>query len=144
MSLYEYLIKLLMGNSNSLFIGLIVVIFGYFGWLLKNIYEQINSIGDITSIIEKENKNRESLEIIRKKVEELNDGNYKDILDRLDDNLSCLEKIYSKLENSNLDVDRLQNDIISEIKEESDEIKEIIKILMSRTRIRRDNSQIEE
>ena len=36
MFFFEYIIKLLMGNSESIFMGLVIVIFGYYGWLLWN------------------------------------------------------------------------------------------------------------
>lgn len=127
MFLYEYIIKLLMGNSNTIFIGLIIVIFGYLGWLLKSIYEQVEVINR-----EKDNQ-KDILEIIREKIEKLDENIYRNILEKLNDNLNCLRKIYSELEDNDLDLKNLEADIISEIKEESDEIKEIIKILMTRS-----------
>ncbi len=116
-----------MGNSNALFVGLIIVLFGYLGWLLKNIYEQVK-------FLEKErDDNREILNIIREKIDKLDESIYRDILNKLNDNLTFLKKINSQLENSNQEQEDLQKNIVSEIKEESNEIKEIIKILLSRS-----------
>jgi F0F1-type ATP synthase membrane subunit b/b' len=41
MYFFNFIIKLLMSNSGSLFIGLMIIIFGYYGWLLWNINERL-------------------------------------------------------------------------------------------------------
>ncbi|MGM0410211.1 MAG: hypothetical protein ACQEQF_05545 [Bacillota bacterium] len=116
MFLFEYLIKLLMGNSDALFIGLLVVLFGYYGWLLWN---QNNSYKDFYNKWEKHNENFVE---VRK------------IVYNLDSKITKLENLDSKLDNISNNLDKSRIDILKETEEESEEIKEIVKILLGHYR----------
>ncbi|MFW6009355.1 MAG: hypothetical protein ACOCP8_08850 [archaeon] len=102
MFLFEYLIKLLMGNSDAHFIGLLVVLFGYYGWLLWN---QNNSYKNFYNKWEKHNENFVE---VRKIVYNLD----------------------SKLDNISNNLDKSRIDILKEMEKESEEIKEMVKILL--------------
>ncbi|MFW5992115.1 MAG: hypothetical protein ACOCQN_02885 [Halanaerobiaceae bacterium] len=118
MFLFEYLIKLLLGNSSTLFMGLFVVIFGYYGWLLWNINSELKlNIEENIKQGEQVRKNGKELEKIY------------DFLDR--DIFPKLKQIEDDI--GRLDLEKTRNSIIDEIKEESAEVKETIKILLSRS-----------
>ncbi len=82
MFLYEYIIKLLMGNSGSLFLGLLVVVFGYYGWLLWHINERTEDISfslklltdkvEDLAVTQKEDK-RILIDIIKEETDEVKD-----------------------------------------------------------------------
>lgn len=128
MFLFEYIIKLLMGNSETLFMGLFVVVFGYYGWLLYNINDYFKEF------LKKWNKHEESLEELRSKMKELDESVYKELISKLNTNVITLEKINSDIKENSVEMDRYRSDIIAEIKESSEEIKEIMKLLMNRSR----------
>jgi hypothetical protein len=90
MFLWEYIIKLLMGNSNSLFIGLIIVIIGYYGWLLYNIN---NNFSSIMFKWEKINKNLDS---IIENVNLIEKMFYSEISQKLSDNKNDINNIKSE------------------------------------------------
>lgn len=123
--LFEYMMKLLMGNSNTLFMGLIVVIFGYYGWLLWSINERLKN-----HLIDWDRQN-DSLIDMKETVDKLDDSLYKELVNRLDEKKTEIEKIRLEIDKKSDDMDRYYNDIIGEIKESTDEIKEIMMILMN-------------
>ncbi|MTI58474.1 hypothetical protein GM661_06500 [Iocasia frigidifontis] len=125
MFLFEYMMKLLMGNSNTLFMGLIVVIFGYYGWLLWSINERLKN-----HLIDWDRQN-DSLIDMKETVDKLDDSLYKELVNRLDEKKTEIEKIRLEIDKKSDDMDRYYNDIIGEIKESTDEIKEIMMILMN-------------
>ncbi len=116
MFLFEYIIKLLMGNSEALFMGLLVVLFGYYGWLLWNINDSYKSFYN------KWDKHNENFKEVRQ------------IILELDRKITRLENIDVRLENINHELEKTEEEILQEIKEESDEIKEIVKILLGHYR----------
>jgi len=126
MFLFEYLIKLLMGNSNTLFLGLIMVIFGYYGWLLFNINNQLHTSTYEWDIIN--NKLRD----IMNKLDKINELYSKELTDKLNDNKNLLKEMNSYIKNNNEKLEKLEGKIISEVKEESGEIKERMNILVGR------------
>lgn len=125
MFLFEYIIKLLMGNSNTLFMGLIVVIFAYYGWLLWSINERLKN-----HLVDWDRQN-DSIIDMKETVNKLDDSLYRELVNRLDEKKTEIEKIGSEIDKKSDDMDRYYNDIISEIKESTDEIKEIMMILMN-------------
>lgn len=116
MFLFEYIIKLLMGNSDALFMGLLIVVFGYYGWLLWNIN---NSYKKFFNSWDRHNEDY---------VET------REIIFELERKLTRLENLTPRLETLNRDIDKSSKDILKEIDEESEEIKEIIKILLGHYR----------
>ncbi len=116
MFLFEYIIKLLMGNSDAIFIGLLVVLFGYYGWLLWN---QNNSYNNFYNKWEKHNEN--FIEVRK-------------IVFDLDKKMTKLENLDNKLDNISSNLDKSRIDILKETEEESEEIKEIVKILLGHYR----------
>ncbi|AZO94785.1 hypothetical protein [Halocella sp. SP3-1] len=138
MFLFEYMMKLLMGNSNTLFMGLIVVIFGYYGWLLWSINERLKN-----HLIDWDRQN-DSLIDMKETVDKLDDSLYKELVNRLDEKKTEIEKIRLEIDKKSDDMDRYYNDIIGEIKESTDEIKEIMMILMNnRARVLRSEETVD-
>ena len=125
MFLLEYVIKLLMGNSDTIFLGLFVVVFGYYGWLLWNIYTDLNNI------LGNWKKNKEDIELIKERVGELEKELYQDISDRLSNNHAYLKSIDDRFASHINKVDKLESKLISEIEEETDEVKETLKLLLN-------------
>ncbi len=125
MFLFEHLIKLLMGNSDTLFMGLAVVIFGYYGWLLYNINDNFKKL-----ILGWDNY-QDSLKEIKERMDELDESVYKELINKINGNINDIEELNKAIKNNTSDMDRYKDDIIDEIKESADEIKEIMKILMN-------------
>lgn len=123
--LFEYIMKLLMGNSNTLFMGLIVVIFGYYGWLLWSINERLKNY------LINWDKQNDSFIDMKETVDKLDESLYKELVNRLDEKKTEIEKIRLEMDKNSDDIDRYYNDIINEVKESTDEIKEIMMILMN-------------
>ncbi len=128
MYFFEHLIKLLLSNSNTLFFGLIIVIFGYYGWLLFNINNQLR-----TSTF-KWDKIYDRLKDILNKLEKIDELYYKELPDKLNENRNLIKELNTCMRSNNIDLEKLENKIIAEVKEESSEIKERMKILVGRTR----------
>ena len=97
MFLFEYMIKLLMGNSEALFMGLVVVIFGYYGWLLWNINSGYKDFFNRWS-----KHNQDYVET-------------RQIIFDLDKKITRLENIIPRLETINKDLDKSTVNIIKEI-----------------------------
>ncbi len=127
MFLYEYLIKLLMGNSNTIFLGLFVVIFGYCGWLLWQINNNLNEFRR-----QWENHNKDNKELIHE-INDLNKIMYQDFLERLKEIQRNLENHNKLLNETDTETEKFKNEIISSIKEETDEVKETVKLLLGRS-----------
>lgn len=125
MFFFEYIIKLLIGNSDSLFLGLIVVLIGYYGWLLWNINERFKNF------LQSWEKHQKCLKELKIKMDELDESVYKELIKKLDENIINMQKVSYAIEENNNDMDRYRSDIIAEIKESAAEIKEIMKILMN-------------
>jgi len=128
MYFFEHLIKLLLGKSNTLFLGLIMVIFGYYGWLLFNINNKLQ-----TTAYEWDKIN-DKLRDIMNKLEKIDELYYKELPDKLNENKNLIKELNTCMMSKNIDMEKLETKIISEVKEESSEIKERMKILVGRTR----------
>ncbi len=128
MFLFEYIVKLLLGNTNTLFLGLVIVLFGYYGWLLYNINNRLH-----TFTYEWDKFNDKLKEILHK-LEKFDELYYQELAERLNDNKNILKEINTCLNAKNLDLEKIEEKIIAEVKEESGEIKERMKILVGRTR----------
>lgn len=116
MFLFEYIIKLLMGNTEALFMGLLVVIFGYYGWLLWNLSNNYNIF------FNKWEKHNENYMETRK------------IIFELERKLTRLENLTPLMNSVKDDMSKSTKDILEEIDEETEEIKEIVKILLGQYR----------
>lgn len=124
MFLLEYMIKLLMGNSDTIFLGLLIVLFGYYGWLLWNIYHTVNDLE--TGEIKIRKRQREILESLVEIYKSLS----VDIPEKFRDQTTVLEQVNDNTETCNKNVIENREKIISDVKEESGEVKEIVKILL--------------
>ncbi len=125
MFLLEYVIKLLMGNSDTMFMGFVVVIFGYYGWLLWHLKDDFNKF-----IMNWDNHERH-LEDMKQKMDSIDEGVYRELKNRVEENKSILERLQLNLKDNNNDLDHYRQDIINEIKESTEDIKEIMMILMN-------------
>ncbi|ACL70093.1 hypothetical protein [Halothermothrix orenii] len=125
MFLFEYIIKLLMGSSETLFMGLIIIIFGYYGWLLWNINNSFHSFED------RWNKHEENLNDIKNRMKDLDKSVYKELIQKLNTNLIDMKDIDENINKVNDDMKDYRNDIIDEIKESEEEIKEVMKLLIT-------------
>ena len=125
MFLWEYVIKLLMGNSDSLFIGLVIVVMGYYGWLLWNIQNKFRSI------IYKWDNINQRLDQINDKVNNLEKILFRKVLEKITNNQNMIENIEADIADLNDDITKKENNILNEINEESTEIKEYIKLLLN-------------
>jgi hypothetical protein len=134
MFLFEYIIKLLISNSDTVFMGLIIVVFGYYGWLIWNINDRIKKIKN------KLEKNEEIIINIMDNSEFLKTKVDKDILNSFNENLHLLKIINTGMDDLNDYQDNIKRDIITEIKESSEETKEIIKLILSRYRFNNNNN----
>ncbi len=125
MFLLEYIIKLLMGNSDTMFMGFVVVVFGYYGWLLWHLRD------DFEKFTVNWDKHEKYLEEIKEKINSIDDGVYKDLMKRMDDNKTILERLQLTLSYTNDDLGRYRQDVINAIKDSNEDIKEIMMILMN-------------
>jgi len=100
-----------MSNSETLFMGLIIVLFGYYGWLLWQVYTKLKELGGYKSELAKLINNQEKLNNIKREVFAIKE-----------------------------ELGEMKKDIIIEVKDESDEIKEIVKILMGQSRTKKKKS----
>jgi type IV secretory pathway VirB4 component len=111
-----------MGNSESVFMGLVVVIFGYYGWLLYNIHS------DIRTFYNKWERHRDYLDETREKVM----GIEKEVTE--------LEHIEARMNELNHGITEFKKDMLKEIEEETDDIKEVVKIVAGQFRYKNKNS----
>jgi len=125
MFLLEYIIKLLMGNSDTMFMGFVVVVFGYYGWLLWHLRD------DFDKFTVSWDRHEKHLEEIKQKMTSIDDGVYKDLMKRLEENKTILERMQLTLSDTNGDLGRYRQDVINAIKDSTEDIKEIMMILMN-------------
>lgn len=123
--LYQYIIKVLMSNSNTIFSALVMGVFGYMGWLLWNINEGLKEF-------KKEwNKYEGDLESLNSKMDRIDHGVYKEMVSKLDKSTTEMDKLLLIVNDNNDELEKTRSDIIAEVKESADEVKDIIMILMN-------------
>lgn len=132
MFLFEFLIKILIGNSDTLFVALFMAIFGYYGWLLWHVNENLNDF------LEEWAKHGKKLEDLKSQIEDLDESVYRELILKLDSNIKECESLLKNVESNSDNLDRVKRDIISEVKESVDEVKDII-LLMMNNRLRSKN-----
>lgn len=123
MFLYQWLIKLMVDNSDALYVSIMLVVFGYCGWLLWKIN------GKLEYFLGEWDKHEKTLNCLKQKIDELDQSVYKDLIHSIDTNSNEIEKMMIAVEKNREDIDRNRGAIIEEIKESAAETKEIIKIL---------------
>lgn len=125
MFFFQYLIRLLVGNSDTLFMGLIMVIFGYYGWLLWNINDRFKRF------FSNWERNEFTLKDLNCKIENLDESLYKDLISKINQNMLEINKLYNNIQGCTEELERNRREIIAEIKESEDDIKDIMKILLN-------------
>lgn len=125
MTLFQYIIRILMGNSDTVFTALVMGVFGYIGWLLWKLNGRVNEF------IKDWNKHQESLIYIKAKMDKIDEGVYKELMNKLDKNIEEIDKLLIVVNDNNDDIEKMGNNMISELKESTNEIKDIIMILMN-------------
>lgn len=125
MFFFQYLIRLLVGNSDTLFMGLIMVIFGYYGWLLWNINDRFKKF------FSNWERNEFTLKDLNCKIENLDENLYKDLISKINQNMLEINKLYNNIQGCTEELERNRREIIAEIKESEDDIKDIMKILLN-------------
>ena len=125
MFFFQYIIRLLMGNSDTLFMGLIMVIFGYYGWLLWNINDRFKRF------FSNWEKNEFTLKDLNYKIKSIDESLYKDLISKINQNMLEISKLYTTIEDCNAELERSRREIIAEIKESEEDIKDIMKILLN-------------
>ena len=134
MVLLEYIIKILVHNSETLFIGLLVILVGYYGRLLWHI---VNSLKEYSREMEKIiNKIGDISEVMA----HLDKALYKDITERLNSCLNQLNNIQNDFEDLDSELNDHDHDVRRRINEKTEDIKETMKILLTCYR-RIDNPQ---
>ncbi|MFP4015505.1 MAG: hypothetical protein ACLFUI_00605 [Halanaerobiales bacterium] len=123
--LYQYVIKILMSNSDTVFTALVMGVLGYIGWLCWKINERTKEY------VEEMKKHDVKLNKIKVKMEQVDQGIYKDLLDRLNNNINEMGKVLLVSQDNNDELERLRSDIISEVKDSTDQVKDIVMILMN-------------
>ncbi|MFP4661812.1 MAG: hypothetical protein ACLFPF_06450 [Halanaerobiales bacterium] len=127
--LYQYVIKILMSNSDTVFTALVMGVLGYIGWLCWKINEREKEF------MKKWKEEDMKLNLIKKKFDQFDQGIYKDILGHLNENIKDTDKLLLVSQDNNNEIERVRNDIITEVKDSAAELKDIIMILMNnRTR----------
>ncbi|HLV09470.1 MAG TPA: hypothetical protein VKY40_04610 [Halanaerobiales bacterium] len=129
MVLLEYMIRLLMGKSDTMFIGLMVVIFGYYGWLLWHLKDDFNKY--IINFEERGKNLEKNVKCINEKIELIDSDCYKKMLKKIEKNKILLENLQKSEEDTAKELARSRQDIISAIKDSNEDIKEIMMILMN-------------
>ena len=125
MFFFQYLIRLLVGNSDTLFMGLIMVIFGYYGWLLWNINDRFKRF------FSNWERNEFTLKDLNCKIENLDESLYKDLISKINQNMLEINKLYNNIQGCTEELERNRREIIAEIKESEEDIKDIMKILLN-------------
>ncbi|MFI5359282.1 MAG: hypothetical protein ACHQYO_04465 [Halanaerobiales bacterium] len=126
MTLFQYIIRILMSNSDTVFAALVMSVFGYIGWLL---WKLNNNFKDFLDIWE---KHQENLESIRTKMEKIDEEVHKKLINQVDSNTRELDKLLLVLNDSNNEIERMRSEIIAELKESSNELKDIIMIILNK------------
>lgn len=134
MFLFEFIIKILVGNSDTVFIALIMAVFGYYGWLLWNVNEHLNYF------LEEWEKHGKNLEELKSKIDDLDESVYRELIIKIDENIKKYENLLQNVKNNSDELEKVKADIIGEIKESVDEMKGIIMILVN-NRLRSFNSE---
>ncbi|MFW5787733.1 MAG: hypothetical protein ACOCZT_02045 [Halanaerobiales bacterium] len=116
MIFFEYMIELLIEKSDTFVVGFIVILFGSCGWLLWHIKNKIDMY-----YINWEKR-------LEKSEEE------RKILFEMEKKLVSIKKLEEKYNSLNKDLEECKKQIISGMKEETEEIKEIVKILLGQYR----------
>ena len=129
MVLFDYLIKLLVHNSETMFIGLLVVLVGYNGWQLYYLKKKQRRTGE-----EKKDDKLQELDKEIKQVKSLLqqlEGDCSDLKEQFKNNRSRLREIkeeYTRFEDR---MSLLENNLYSRFTEKTSEIKETLKLLLS-------------
>lgn len=123
--LYQFIIKVLMSNSDTVFTALVMGVFGYMGWLLWNINERLKDFE--TGL----NKYDDNLSNIKNKMDKNDQGVYKNLLAKLDESVNEMDKLLLVVNDNSEEIEKLRSDILSEVKESTNEIKDIIMILLN-------------
>ena len=123
--LYQFIIKALMGNSDTIFAGLIIAVFGYMGWMLWQINEKFKAF------TQKWNSHEDNLLVLKNKMDKIDEGVYKELMNKLENNVQEIDKLLIVSKDNNSDLERMRNDLIAEIKDGTNEVKDIIMILMN-------------
>ncbi len=123
--LYQFIIKVLMGNSGTIFSALVMGVFGYMGWLLWNINERLKDFKQGW------NKHEDDLKSIKSKLDRIDYGVYKDMISKLDKSSREMDKLTLIVNDNSNELEKTRSNIIAEVKESADEVKDIIMILMN-------------
>ena len=114
-----------MSNSNTIFSALVMGVFGYMGWLLWNINETLKDFkkqGD---------KHEDDLESIKNKMDRIDQGVYKDLISKLDKSTTEMDKLLLIVNDNSDELEKTRSNIIAEVKESANEVKDIIMILIN-------------
>lgn len=126
MTLFQYIIRILMSNSDTVFAALVMSVFGYIGWLLWRLN---NNFKDFLDIWE---KHQENLESIRTRMEKMDEEIHKNLINKVDLNSKELDKLLLVLNDSNNEIERMRSEVIAELKESTNELKDIIMIILNK------------
>ena len=138
MFLIEYIMKLLIGNSDNLFTALIAVLIGYLIWLLWNNRKTLNN-----NQTQSEQLLSEIAEV-KELVEYFDRTIYKDFSEKINQSFAVKENIKNELENINKRLDKMDINLSTEIKEKNEEVKETLKLLLSCYRGQENEEQSDE
>lgn len=125
MTLFQYIIRILMGNSDTVFAALVMGVFGYMGWLLWKLNDRFNGFLKVW------HNHQEGLKNLNSKLNRIDEGVYKELINRLEENVKEMDKLLLVVNDNNEEIERLHVNIITELKESTNEIKDIIMILMN-------------
>jgi len=125
MTLFQYIIRILMGNSDTVFAALVMGVFGYMGWLLWKLNDRLNRF------LKEWHKHEEDLENLNGKLNRIDEGVYKELINRLEDNVKEMDKLLLVVNDNNEEIERMHVSIITELKESTNEIKDIIMVLLN-------------
>lgn len=123
--LYQFLIEVMIEHSDSLFIGVVLGLFGYIGWMLWKMNEKLKSF------IDKWGKYEENLVSLEEKMDKIDDSLYKDLMEKLAMNMREMDKLKVIVNDNNKDLEKMRLQIIAEIKEGNSEVKDIIMFLVN-------------
>ncbi|MGB4372302.1 MAG: hypothetical protein WBI93_01915 [Halanaerobiales bacterium] len=125
MTLFQYIIRIFMSNSDTVFAALVMSVFGYIGWLLWKLNTSFNEFLDIWA------KHQENLDLSRSRMDKIDEDVYKKLMNQVDLNTKELDKLLLVLNDSNNEIERMRSEIIAELKESSTELKDIIMIILN-------------
>ncbi len=138
MFLIEYIMKLLIGNSENLFTGLIIVLIGYLIWLLWNNRKTLNNNQTHFEQLFSE------IAEVKELVEYFDRTIYKDFSEKINQSFTVKENIKNKLKNLNKKLDNLDKSLSTAIKDKNEEVKDTLKILLRCYRGQKKGEQPEE